>query len=247
MKALPAFVTLLLVCCSASLAAARSARPVPELEAIGVVQSGGLQFPDPLARMYPNGGEARLLITVRADGELTEWLVTGYSAPAFRSEAVTVLKDLKFIPARMKGETITARAEIVVRFEARGMLVSTSTSMEAFNLSARSGFEHDEFYRAFPVNRLDRLPKALQVVSPIYPQELADKGVVGSVTVDFYIDEEGAVRMPSVLEQEPFALANAAVNAIRQWRFESPMRQGKPALAHAQQVFNFGVGARAAR
>ncbi|MEO6568597.1 MAG: TonB family protein [Opitutaceae bacterium] len=247
MKALHASAVLLFLCWMSSPATARSARLVPDLQPIGVTHSGALEFSDTLARMHPNGGEARLLVTVRADGEVTEWLITGYTAPAFRSETVAALKDLKFSPARLKGEPITARTEIVLHFEAHGILVSTSSPMEAFNVSNHSGFDQGDHYRAFPIGGLDRVPKALQIVRPIYPKELADQGVKGTVTVDFYIDEQGAVKMPSVLEQEPFALANAAVNAIRQWRFESPIRRGKPALAHVQQVFNFGSEGASAR
>ena len=36
-------------------------------------------------------------------------------------------------------------------------------------------------------------------------------------------------------------LANAAVNAVAQWRFEPPVVGGKPVLALASQEFNFGV------
>jgi hypothetical protein len=56
----------------------------PDLQPIGITHSLDHAFPDSLARMYPNGGEARILVTIRSDGELTEWLVTGYTAPDFK-------------------------------------------------------------------------------------------------------------------------------------------------------------------
>lgn len=226
--------------------AAQRSRPVNGLQPIVVTQSATHEFPESLARIYPNGGEARLLVTIRADGELTEWLITAYSAVPFKQEAVAALKELKFAPARLNGETITARTEIVLRFEAKGMLISNTTVEDAYNSLARAANEGSLIYRAFPVAALDRVPAALHTVMPRYAQELADRGVGGSVTVDFYIDEEGIVRMPSVVEQERFALGDLAVTALRQWRFESPLRGGKPVLAQAQQVFNFGEGAAAA-
>lgn len=236
----------LLVALFATSAAAQRSRPVPGLQPIGIMQSVTHEFPDSLARIYPNGGEARLLVTIRADGELTEWLVSAYSAAPFKQEAVAALKELKFTPARLNGETITARTEIVLRFETKGMLISTTTPEDAYNSLARPALEGRLVYRAFPVTALDRVPAALRTVTPRYPKELSDRGVAGSVTVDFYIDEEGVVRMPSVLEQEQFALADLAVNALRQWKFESPVRGGKPVLAQVQQVFNFGEGSSSA-
>jgi TonB family protein len=221
-------------------AAGQRSRPVPGLQPIGIVQSATHEFPETLARMYPIGGEARLLVTIRADGELTEWLVTAYSAAPFKHEAVEALKELKFTAARLNGETITARTEIVLRFETKGMLVSTTTPEDAYNAVVRPVLEGYLVYRAYPVTALDRVPAALRTVSPRYPKEMSERGIVGSVTVDFYIDEEGVVRMPSVVEQEKFALADLAVTALRQWRFESPVRGGKPVLAQAQQVFHFG-------
>lgn len=214
-----------------------------DLQPIGITHSLDQAFPESLAHMYPNGGEARILVTVRSDGELGEWLVTSYSAPEFKEQAIAALKEIKFSPARYKGERIAARSEITLTFETRGMLVSSAASMDSFALATRSpgrlsGFE------AIPLSKLDRAPTALETVAPRYPKELADRGVVGSVVVDFFIDEAGDVKMPSVLDPEANPLADAAVSAIRQWKFEAPVYRGKPALVHARQIFNFDPAAR---
>jgi TonB family protein len=239
MKTFSAFVAGALAVCH-GFAASQSN---PDLQPIGITHSLDQAFPESLAHMYPNGGEARILVTIRSDGELGEWLVTAYSAPEFKEQAVAALKEIKFSPARYKGESIAARSEITLTFETRGMLVSSSASMDSFALGTRSpgrlsGFE------AIPLSKLDRAPAVLKTVSPRYPKELADRGLVGSVVVDFFIDEAGDVKMPSVLEPEANPLADAAVNAIRQWKFETPVYRGKPALVHARQVFNFDPTAR---
>src|SRR4051812_28112118 len=161
-------------------------QPNPDLQPIGITHSLDHAFPEALARMHPNGGEARILVTIRADGELSEWLVTGYSAPDFKAEAIAALKEMKFSPARFKGEKITARSEITLSFETRGMLVSTSTAMDNFEVGTRA-LSSFGGYNAIPVEKLDRLPKAVRSVSPIYPKELADRGIAGKVVVDFFI------------------------------------------------------------
>lgn len=208
------------------------------LQPIRIRQPVSPIFPEALARMFPNGGHARILIMVRADGELAEWLVTGYSAPPFKMQAEETLKTLTFEAARLAGEPIAATTEIRFRFEARGLLVSL-TQEQAFNRLTQSPFDSPEAYRPYPIGALDRVPAALYTEAPSYPKEVAAEGITGNVTVDFYIDEGGAVRMPSVSHYEPMPLPIAAVRAIRRWKFEVPMHQGKPVLAQARQVFHF--------
>jgi TonB family protein len=63
---------------------------------------------------------------------------------------------------------------------------------------------------------------------------------IHSVTVEFYIDEQGNVRMAAVPRTSAGdAYAAAAVAAVEQWRFEPPLRRGQPVLVLAQQEFNF--------
>ena len=63
---------------------------------------------------------------------------------------------------------------------------------------------------------------------------------VHTVTVEFYIDEQGTVRMAAVpRESAGDVYAAAAVAAVEQWRFEPPLRKGEPVLVLAQQEFKF--------
>jgi TonB family protein len=78
-------------------------------------------------------------------------------------------------------------------------------------------------------------------VNPVYPNQLA-KGGGGRVSVGFYIDEQGRVRMPSVSIETNEAneeLAAAAVTAVSQWQFETPTCKSRPVLVLAQQEFSF--------
>jgi TonB family protein len=60
------------------------------------------------------------------------------------------------------------------------------------------------------------------------------------VTVEFYIDEQGRVRMAAVpREAADDIYSAAAVAAVEQWRFEPPLRKGKPVLVLVEQLFRF--------
>jgi TonB family protein len=95
-------------------------------------------------------------------------------------------------------------------------------------------------YHPCTLKELDRIPTPLAAPAPYYTPELLASGLRGKVTVDFYIDESGMVRMPAVSDADRRDLATLAVMAVRQWRFEPPLRKGNPVLVKARQVFTFG-------
>jgi TonB family protein len=72
-------------------------------------------------------------------------------------------------------------------------------------------------------------PVLLQRVSPVYPEGARKEGIMGVVVVEATIDETGVVRDVRVLESPHDALAQAATDAVRQWRFEpAHLPNGKP-------------------
>ena len=66
------------------------------------------------------------------------------------------------------------------------------------------------------------------------------QGVRGKVQVHFYIDENGAARMPAIDNSDHPYLSEIAVEAVRGWKFEAPTANGAPVLVEALQEFNFG-------
>lgn len=152
----------------------------PEFQSAKIIQTVSPVFPESLVAVCRNGGQARVVLSVDADGRLNEWLVISHTRREFAEAAVSALREWSFEPARLRGEAVSVSIELTFHFEVRG-----------------------------------------------------------DVTVSFYIDEQGAVRMPYVLGQPNLELADLAVEAVRQWKFEPPTRQGRPVLVHAQQLFRF--------
>ncbi len=71
-------------------------------------------------------------------------------------------------------------------------------------------------------------PKPILQVPPVYPDELRQQGIEGEVELQFVIDEKGIVQFAEVVKPLHPYLDYAAVLAIKQWRFEPPLREGKP-------------------
>jgi TonB family protein len=230
----------LLVCSGlfyTSVAFAQFGSGIPDWQSLKIIQTVEPIFPTTLTQKAVTTGEARVAINTDADGKLTDWLVVGYSRRELADAFVVALKEWKFEPARLRGVAVGTTIEIFVYFEAKGVVVSTTAIDQ---LEGYLGFAEGRFaYRPRSLRELDRIPTPLVVVKPLYTEELAKKGVRGRVTVDFYITEDGTVRLPSVSPYDDSQLTALAIDALRQWKFEPPTHNGNPTLVKATQVFSF--------
>jgi protein TonB len=72
-----------------------------------------------------------------------------------------------------------------------------------------------------------RAPQKTHHVAPIYPQIAQAARVSGTVILEALIAEDGSVRDVKVLRSKPL-LDEAAVDAVRQWRFTPTLLNGVP-------------------
>lgn len=213
----------------------------PDFQSAKIIQTVPPVFPNSLVAVCRNGGRARILISVNADGRLSDTLIVSYSRREFADASLRALREWSFEPARLRGEAVSVSIELTFHFEVKGVVVSL-TPAEAVEAAMNSVIGGVDAYAPCTLRDLDRIPIPLKTVRPFFPDALADRGLSGNVTVSFYIDEQGAVRMPYVIGQPDLALADLAVDAVRQWKFEPPTHHGQPVLVHARQLFRFHRG-----
>ena len=72
-----------------------------------------------------------------------------------------------------------------------------------------------------------RTPKLIRRVEPMYPQMAVNAKVTGIVILEATVDEKGTVTNVTVLRSLP-VLDQAAIAAVRQWRYEPLMMNGAP-------------------
>lgn len=84
------------------------------------------------------------------------------------------------------------------------------------------------------------LASVLNKVEPTYPPAALQAGVLGSVTVEVSIDENGTVTSARALSGHAL-LKQAAIDAARGWTFVPTTVQGKPVLVTGTLTFNFTV------
>ena len=78
-----------------------------------------------------------------------------------------------------------------------------------------------------PVGGLILPPKKIVHVAPVYPPIALAAGKPGMVILQAVISEDGGVREVKVLRSDPL-FDHAAMEAVKQWRFTTPMLNGQP-------------------
>ena len=207
-----------------------------------VIQTEPITYPRRATDVGVTRGEVRIAVQVDDDGTLADYLVTAYTHPLLAETAVNALKRWKYEPAYVDGNPRGATVELVFQFENRGLVVvnmTVSSYVEIRDIELRPGAYS---YGAKKLGQLDRIPTPSKVVQPVFRPEAVRNGETAVVTVFFYIDEQGRVRLPAVnraTSESNDELAAAAVNAVAQWEFEPPLSKGQPVLVAARQDFRF--------
>ncbi len=85
----------------------------------------------------------------------------------------------------------------------------------------------------------DEAPKLLVGPAPEYPAHLLRGRTVGTAVVEVLVDRKGRPQSPSVKSATDSAFGEAALEAVRQWRFIPQVRGGRPMEAKVEVPFNF--------
>jgi protein TonB len=82
--------------------------------------------------------------------------------------------------------------------------------------------------------------KRTRFVPPVYPPKALSRGQEGEVRVRFTVDTAGRVAAAQVVSATPpDVFDQAAVDAVRKWRFEPVMRDGRPIEASIATTIRF--------
>lgn len=89
------------------------------------------------------------------------------------------------------------------------------------------------------VRELDSLPAVISSKLAVDPRDPDMPFPAAIVEIELVVDQDGLVRFPVVREAPNWRLATAALQAIKEWRFAQPTRQGKPASFRASIPLEF--------
>ena len=92
----------------------------------------------------------------------------------------------------------------------------------------------------FELGELDRPPKPILRIRPVYPYRARMRNTEGFVEVRFTVDTEGKVKDIDTLTAEPRNVFEAtARRAVSRWRFEPGMKDGKAVPVRIQVKLRF--------
>jgi TonB family protein len=212
---------------------------LPDVVKPRVLEEPVWAYPLAAERDSVDHGEARAVLSLDEEGRLTDFLLVGCTHPAFAEAVANSLPEYRFAPARVHGEPAPVRMPVTFWFQQEGRVVSM-TSAETISRYIERFMARDRFTSWIcPGERLDRPLSLVDMPSPGYPKELLARGEGGEVTIDFFVDGLGRVRMPAADPTVQPSFAREAVAALGQWHFEPPTSQGTPVIVHVVQTFHF--------
>ena len=92
--------------------------------------------------------------------------------------------------------------------------------MKITNVNPGIDFRIPHVSEYFTPKQVDRRPRILKPVTPVYPHQATINGIEGRVVLRFIVDEKGEVQDPEVIEAEPEGVfEEAALAAIVKYKF----------------------------
>ncbi|GBC79716.1 hypothetical protein HRbin09_00942 [bacterium HR09] len=82
-------------------------------------------------------------------------------------------------------------------------------------------------------------PRKIVHVAPTYPEIARKARIEGVVILEIIVDKAGNVRDVRVLRGLGMGLTEAAVEAVRQWRYEPATLNGRPVEVYITVTINF--------
>ncbi|MEM7353799.1 MAG: energy transducer TonB [Acidobacteriota bacterium] len=155
------------------------------------------------------------MVVVEADiddtGTVTDTRVVRGNAAALDLAAIEALQSWRFEPALQDGTPVASSYRVGFEFA----LPKDNDGLAPVEVSGDI-----------------EPPRRLETPLPVYPNTAWAQGITGDVLVQAVIDETGAVADVKVLKGLPHGLTEAAVEAIRRWRFEPATRHGQPVAVY---------------
>lgn len=157
--------------------------------------------------------------TTDKEGNVSDVRVLKSKDPLLDQAAMDALRKWKYEPFYINGEPKGLVFTVTVRFK----------------LKER---ETEEFDKGAVV--AEDIPKLLKKVDPVYPEEARKALVQGVVVLRVRINEEGLVEQIMIMKSESGLLNQPAIDAVKKWKYEPLLIEGKPTPA----VFNVTVAFR---
>ena len=164
------------------------------------------------------------LINDRGEVESSSVLPTSVEDPALRNAAKEAVHGYRYAPAEKDGVKVKVYLEIPVGFKLERPVAAAPPPLQEGDLVELTG---------------DMVPpRAITKVQPVYPEIAKRLRKTGTVIVRALVNEQGEVTEASAIRGVQH-LTEAAVEAVRKWRFEPAVKDGKRVKVYATVALDF--------
>ncbi len=116
--------------------------------------------------------------------------------------------------------------------------IDASQSANADPLVGLAAGHRKEPTAPLPVGGDLKQASLLKSVSPIYPPTAKAQNISGDVNIDALVDANGSVSTVKIISG-PTMLHQAALNAVKQWKYEPAQLNGQPTAVHVSVTVHF--------
>ena len=193
---------------------------IEELERGAIKAVGETKPPELINKIYPiypeQARRARVegvvILNVRTDedGRVDQVTVANSKDFLLTRAAIVAVKQWRYQPYYLKGKRYPILFNVTIRFQ----------------LSQ----EMDEKDRGKVPERATHLirPELIHQVEPVYPERARLSRIEGMVMMSVRTDTEGNVKSVTVLRSDSTILNQAAIDAVKQWKYKPISRNGIP-------------------
>ena len=171
-------------------------------------------------------------------GNSYDFILLEATHPLFGAKALEALRKWKVTPPIIDGQPCPTRHLITVEFAQQEPVIFDRPIGETDGRDERSQ-NRSFYYRVCGLGDLDQLPRRIETIVPVLPEDVSADAASGTVRMLFFIDKDGRVRAPEVLFSSSDVIADAAIAAVSDWRFEPPLKNGNPVVVEAVQTIRF--------
>lgn len=183
-------------------------------------------------------------LVITREGMPTDIKVIKSGSDALDTATIDAVSQFRWDPARLDGKPVDFRSTFTVRWgvdredsaqeSQPASMIPRPYDPPAVEVTG-SASPVDGVY---PMGSI-KAPKIITQVNPVYPEEARKKGLKGRVVLEAVISKKGEVTHVKVLMSDNEIFNASAIEAVSQWRYETPRRDGKPVSVRWIIVINF--------
>jgi TonB family protein len=174
----------------------------------------------PAAQRERKQGQVQVDVLVRENGEVKDVAVIA-GDPALAEAALSAVKQWKYIPCQADGHAIEAVTSATLNFALKD------------NVNDLTG-------KPMRVRVLGGVTRGnlIHMVRPAYPEQAREMRISGAVILHAIISTDGRITNLEVVSGQT-VLRDAALDAVRQWRYRPYSVQGQPVEVDTTITVNF--------